>query len=42
MFGVLYPMLLRMGIPQESVSALLDDAWVAILGTCLACMVAGE
>jgi glycosyltransferase involved in cell wall biosynthesis len=28
MFGVLYPMLLRMGIPRDSVSALLDEAWV--------------
>src|SRR5579862_7661031 len=28
MFGVLYPMLLRMGVPRESVSALLDEVWV--------------
>jgi glycosyltransferase involved in cell wall biosynthesis len=28
MFGVLYPMLLRMGVPRGSVSALLDEAWV--------------
>jgi glycosyltransferase involved in cell wall biosynthesis len=28
MFGVLYPMLLRMGVPRDSVSALLDEQWV--------------
>ena len=28
MFGVLYPMLLRMGVPRDSVSALLDEPWV--------------
>ena len=30
MYGVIYPMLLRMGVPQESVSALLDEAWINI------------
>jgi glycosyltransferase involved in cell wall biosynthesis len=28
MFGVLYHMLLRMGVPRDSVSALLDEQWV--------------
>ena len=28
MFGVLYPMLISMGVPRGSVSALLDEAWV--------------
>ena len=30
MYGVVYRMLLRMGVPTESVSALLDDAWVVL------------
>ena len=29
-YGVLNPMLLRMGVPKESVSALLDESWVGI------------
>jgi glycosyltransferase involved in cell wall biosynthesis len=28
MFEVLYPLLLRMGVPRDSVSALLDEQWV--------------
>jgi glycosyltransferase involved in cell wall biosynthesis len=30
MFGVLYPMLLRMGVSRDSVSALLDEEWVRL------------
>ena len=30
MYGVVYPMLLRMGVPKECVSVLLDEAWVAV------------
>lgn len=35
MFSVLSPMLLRLGVPSESVSAFIDPAWTAVNRACL-------